>query len=254
MLGEFAQVGDAVVDRKRVDLEIASVNQAACWSGDSNSQSVRDGVRHRNKLQVERAYLGGVLIVYHVADWLNSKLFALCLYECQGQGGAVERNIWPLAQQVRNSANVVLMAVGEHERIHLVQAWANVGEVRQNQVNAWLLGVREENTAIDEQQVAVVFDGVHVAADFAQTTESDDTHAAATVLWWRYELGVILRHLVFIRHWQRLHWDSSLRATAVFARMNCSIAVSSTRSMGGVACQARAARCGIRTMHPGGMD
>ena len=77
---------------------------------------------------------------------------------------------------------MVLMAMSEHERVDLVETILDVAEIGKNQVDARLLLFGEEHAAVDEQQVTVVFDYVHVAADFAQTAERRDAHRTLAVL------------------------------------------------------------------------
>ena len=107
---------------------------------------------------------------------------ALGLYEGQRQLGTDQRDVWTQLEQVRYAADMVFVAMGEYQGLDLVETVLDVVEIRQDQVNARLLLLREKHAAIDEQQVAVVFDHVHVAADFAETAKRHDTHRALAVL------------------------------------------------------------------------
>ena len=51
-------------------------------------------------------------------------------------------------------------------------------EVGQDQVDAGLLDVGEQHPAVDDQQLAVVLEDGHVAADRAEPAERDDPQAA----------------------------------------------------------------------------
>src|SRR5205823_690970 len=82
-----------------------------------------------------------------------------------------------LAQQVGQGADVVLVAVREHDRLDLVQPGPDVAEIRQDQVDAGLLLLREQHAAVDDQQPAAVLEHGHVAADLTQAAERDDPEA-----------------------------------------------------------------------------
>jgi hypothetical protein len=69
---------------------------------------------------------------------------------------------------------VVLVAVREDDRLDRVLALDEVGEVRQDQVDAVHLGGREPETGVDHDDAAVVLDDGHVLADLAQPAERED--------------------------------------------------------------------------------
>jgi hypothetical protein len=90
---------------------------------------------------------------------------------------------WPeLAQDPRQAADVVLVAVGEHDRVDLVAAVEQVGEVGDDEVDAVHLGGGEADAHVDHDDAAVVLDDGHVLADLAQASEREDaegrSHAA----------------------------------------------------------------------------
>ena len=84
----------------------------------------------------------------------------------------------PLAQQVRDGAEVVLVPVREHDGLDVVEAVPDVGEVRQDQVDPGLVVLREQHAAVDDEQPAGVLEDGHVAADLAEAAERDDAQAA----------------------------------------------------------------------------
>ena len=104
-------------------------------------------------------------------------LAQLGLDEGQRQPGADERDVRPLAQQVRHGADVVLVPVGEHDRLDAVEAVPDGVEVGQDQVDARLVVLGEEHPAVDDQQPAVVLEDGHVAADLAEAAQRDDAQA-----------------------------------------------------------------------------
>ena len=76
-----------------------------------------------------------------------------------------------LAQQVRHRADVVLVAVGEHQRLDVVEPVPDRVEVGQDQVDAGVVLLGEQHPAVDDQQPAVVLEDGHVAADLAEAAE-----------------------------------------------------------------------------------
>ena len=69
---------------------------------------------------------------------------------------------------------MVLVAVGEDDRLDVVGAVAQVGEVGQDEVDAEHLGGRELEPGVDDDDLAAVFDDRHVLADLPQPAERDD--------------------------------------------------------------------------------
>ena len=191
-LAEFDEVGDAVVERQLVELDIARVDQGAGRGLDIDGQGVRDGVGDVDEFEVEGTHLelltagnlnlGGVLVVF----------LALGVHEGEGQLGADQRDVRAQLEQVGHAADVVLVAVGEHQGVDLVETVLDVAEIGQDEIHARLLLLGEEHAAVDEQQVTVVFDHVHVAADFTQAAERRDAHGALAVLRRGDQHGILL--------------------------------------------------------------
>ena len=120
--GEGPQVGDPLVERELVHLEVAGVQHQAPAGPDRHRQAVRDRVVDRDELAVEGpeplpASLGDL-------DGLrgDAVLLELGLDEREGQLGADQRDVAAFAQQVGHAADVVLVAVRQHDRLDLVEA------------------------------------------------------------------------------------------------------------------------------------
>ena len=82
------------------------------------------------------------------------------------------------SQQVRHGADVVFVAVREHDADDVVEAVLDGLEVGQDQVDAGLVLLGEEHAAVDDEQLAVVLEDGHVAADLAETAERDDAQGS----------------------------------------------------------------------------
>ena len=110
-----------------------------------------------------------------VVDRLPEPVLAeLGVEEGEGQLGADERDVAALAQEVRRGADVVLVAVGQHERLDLVEPVSDRVEVGEDQVDAGVVLLGEEDAAVDDQQATVVLEDGHVATDLAEPAERVD--------------------------------------------------------------------------------
>ena len=79
-----------------------------------------------------------------------------------------------LAEEVRQRADVVLVAVGQDDRVEDVGVLGDVGEVREHEVDPEQLGARERQARVDEDHAAAVLEGCHVLAHLAQPAQRDD--------------------------------------------------------------------------------
>ena len=70
-----------------------------------------------------------------------------------------------LPQQVRHSADMVLVAVGEHQADHIAQTLTDGVEARQDQVDARMIILRKQHSAVDRAAAGrrISIDG-HVAS------------------------------------------------------------------------------------------
>ena len=66
----------------------------------------------------------------------------------------------------------------EDEADDVVHALFDPGEIRQDQVDAGLALLGEENATVHDQELAPVLEDVHVAADLAETSQRDHSQCA----------------------------------------------------------------------------
>ena len=143
--------------------------------GDGERYRVRDGVVRVNELDAETAQLDGVARADMVQlDLLGHLVLGeLGLDDAAGQARCVNRCV-ALTQHIRDRADVVLVAVGDDVAAQLVQVALEVGRVRDNEVYAEHIIVRECYAAVDYNDVAAVLDNGHVLADLVQTAKRYD--------------------------------------------------------------------------------
>ena len=188
-LGESRHVGRRAAHRRLVELVVAGDQHGPQLGRQRDPARVRDRVREVDELDPERSGVDDVAGRQHV----QSRLAELVLVEL----GARHRDrqlpavghrdaLFPqLAEHPRQCAEVVLVAVGDHDRLDVVDALAQVGEVRQHQVDAQLLGGREAQAGVDDHDPVAVLDDRHVLADLADASQREDAqcpaHAVGTV-------------------------------------------------------------------------
>ena len=101
-------------------------------------------------------------------------LLDLVAEQAAGQGRGVDRDARELGQDVRQAADVILVGVGDEERLDVLPALLEVGDVRHDEVDAEHLLVGEHQPAVDDDDVVAVLEDVHVLADLAHPAERDD--------------------------------------------------------------------------------
>ena len=95
------------------------------------------------------------------------------LGQAQGQLAAEEREAG-ITQQVRQTTDVVLVAVGQHAADDVVGSFDQPGEVGQDEVDAEHVGVGEHQAAVDEQQGLLELEHGAVATDLPEPAEEGD--------------------------------------------------------------------------------
>ena len=196
---EAAQVGDPAVERELVHLEVAGVQDHAGAGADRHGETVGDGVVDRHELAVEGGQVDPVALLDLAQLGADPVLLELLLDQRQRQARADQRDVGALAEEIGQAADVVLVAVGQHDADDLVEAVTDPGEVGQDHVDAGLVLLGEENPAVDDQQLALVLEDRHVAADLAEAAERHDPQGAGRELRGRLQLGVGVAHSVSSR-------------------------------------------------------
>ena len=102
----------------------------------------------------------------------------LILEQFDGHAAAVNRRA-ELAHQVRQAADVILVAVGDENTAHAVAVLQHIGEIRNDGIHARHGLIRENLAAIDDDNVVAVFVGRHVLADFAHAAQRDHAQSRA---------------------------------------------------------------------------
>ncbi len=172
--GEGTEVRDPTVERELVHLEVAGVEDVAGTGADEDGKRVGDRMVDGDELEVEGTELVEVTSRDDAGDRLDPVLLELGLDERDRQLRAEDRDVGLALEQVGDGADVVFVAVGEHEADDVVEAVVEVGEVGEDEVDTGLLLFGEEDAGVDDEDLAVVFEHGHVAPDLAEAAEGDD--------------------------------------------------------------------------------
>src|SRR6187431_254391 len=97
----------------------------------------------------------------------------LRLDQREGERRSDERDVLAQPEQIRNSADVVFMAVSEHDAEHVIQSVSDRREIGKDQVDARLVLLGEEHAAVDDKNLAVDLVRGHVATDLAEAADRD---------------------------------------------------------------------------------
>ena len=103
---------------------------------DGHGERVGDGVVDREELQSPRADGEFVAFAHPAQVRLDAVLVELGRDQSERQPRPEDRDVLALAQQVGQRADVVLVPVGEHDRVDLVESVGVVGPVGQRDVDA----------------------------------------------------------------------------------------------------------------------
>ena len=178
--GELADVGLEAVDGRVVELPVARVEDAPGGRLDDDRDAVGDRVGHPHELELERADLHAVAVGVGLAQrrrGAEAVLVELRLHHRERQLGPDHLCRLDLAEDVRQRADVILVAVREHDREQ--RPVLEVREVRQDEVDAEVLVPRERESRVDQDALPVELVEGHVLADLAEPAERDDAERVA---------------------------------------------------------------------------
>ena len=98
------------------------------------------------------------------------------------QPAAVDGRVRPvlaeLTQHPRKCPEMILVSVGDDDRLDVLGPLAQVGEVGEDQVDAEHLGGREPQPGVDDDDPLLVLDDRHVFADLTQAAERQNPEPA----------------------------------------------------------------------------
>ncbi len=137
-------------------------------------------------------------------------LLDLVAEQATGERRGVDRDAREAGQDVWQTADVVFVRVRDHEGADVLAPLAEVGHIRDHEVDPEHLLVREHQSAVDDDDVGAVLEDVHVLADLPHPAERDDAERRIRCIWhavpvdWWSEEGELVRRDEFGRGRLRL--------------------------------------------------
>ena len=136
---------------------------------------MRHRVRHGDELDIERADPAALAVAH--GDQLGAVEKACLLdamtREPERQRGPVDREA-EIAQQERQSADVVFVPVGGDAPVDATGVLAQVREVRQHEVDAEHVDVGEHQPDVEQHDAAIHLDAGAVAPDLSEPAQERD--------------------------------------------------------------------------------
>ena len=173
--GQVVEVGELAVDRGVIELEVAGVDDISEGRPDAQAHGIGDGVTDAEGPDVEVPQLDGVPRLQRqervVAELV---LLELVAQQSACQRGGVDRHARELGQDVGQSADVVLVGMGDDEGLDALTLVTQVGDVGHDQVDAVHLLLGEHQPAVDDDDLVGELEHGHVLADLADAAEGDD--------------------------------------------------------------------------------
>ena len=159
-----------------VYLEIARVHHHTQRRPDRYAHCVRYAVAHPEELRLELPQLHGVSRLNHLQPGIakGSVFPEFHLNQSLGQPRGEYGNV-QLRQDVWQSAGVVFVAVGNQDSLDALAVLGEVGDVGDDEVHPQHVLLGEQNPGVDDDNVAIVLQGHHVPAYFAEAAQWDDS-------------------------------------------------------------------------------
>ena len=174
----------ATVDRREVELEVAGVDDRALGCEVRDRETVRNRVRDRDELTFDRPDAPAFTVEHR--DELGAvehpRFFDAIAGKRQRQRGAVDR-YRDVPQEERKPARVILVRVREDDRLDAVCVFAQIREVRQDEIDARHVGIGKHDPAVDDQYATVDLEAEAIPAYLAEAAEEHDSdrHQARTL-------------------------------------------------------------------------
>jgi len=172
---DVLEVDQLAVDRGLIELEVTGVHDVAERCADTQTHSVGDGVSDTEGRDIEVTQLDCLARV-QCLERIVAELVLLDLVadEAARQGRGVDGHAGELGQHVWQSADVVLMGVGDDDGLDLLAPAAQVRDVGDDDVDPVHILIRKRQAAVDDDDLVVELEHRHVLADLADTTERRD--------------------------------------------------------------------------------
>ena len=162
-------------DRRVVDLKVAGMDDHAGWRSDRKRGRIRDAVVRADEFHLEIPRLHNVAVRHDMpfGTVRQAVLRQLFIDDRHREPRGVDRDV-QLRQDVRQRADVVLMAVSNEKTADTFPVPDKIGHVRYDQVHPRHILRGKSQSAVHHDDAAGVFKRRDIHADLFQTAERDD--------------------------------------------------------------------------------
>ena len=182
-LGQARDIGRGAVDRCLIELVVARHEDCSELCPNRHGARIGNRVGHVDELDgkgAERQLLAGL-------DILELRVAELVLVELGArhrdhQPAPVDRRGMLLAELTQHPGQcpeMVLVPVGDDDRLDLRSTLAQIAEVREHEIDPEHLGGREAKPGVDHDDPSAVLDDRHVLTDLAESAERKDAERFA---------------------------------------------------------------------------
>ena len=142
---------------------------------DRKRYRVRDRVIYADKLDAHTSelYRTACLDLVKLCFIEQAVLSELVAYESERERSSVDGNIHSRKQK-RQSADVVLVSVGEDDTPYLLKILLNISKIGNNKIYSEHIAVRERHSAVDDNDVVFTLDKCDVFADLVKSAQERD--------------------------------------------------------------------------------
>ena len=165
-------VGKLAVDRGIVHFVVAGKKHYAGRRRDAKGRRARYAVANFDKFNGKRAYFDGSVFGNDRKDVGGHPLiFQFVRRDAKRKTSPVNGHLRQVLQNVRQRADVILVAVRQNYADHLFAVGFKIFYIGNNDVHPGSRFVREPHARVDNQNIVAVFQGGHIFADFADAAE-----------------------------------------------------------------------------------
>ena len=173
-LCEAAEVCHLAIYRRIIQLEVTGMDNHAHGSLDGEAYGIRNGMIDTDEAHAETTNVDDVPLHDRMqVAGVHPIFLKTPLQDAQGQAGTIHRHI-DLLQQVRQGADMVLMAVSQHHSLDHIPVLDEVGDIRDNEIYPQHILLREHEAGIDDQNLIIYTNNGHVLADFPKSAQGND--------------------------------------------------------------------------------
>src|SRR5690606_21562296 len=177
-LGESRQVGGLAVDRRRVELEVARVEDDPLGGVEGHCSGVRDGMTDPNQTELERPVLAPLPHRHWMELRSEPHLLDAPSGELQGEPGPVDRDV-DVPQEIGEGSHVVLVAMREYDEVDVFSTLGQPRPIREHQIDTQHVLFGEHEAAVDEADPAFDLESCTVAPDLSEPAQERQRYAHA---------------------------------------------------------------------------